>query len=336
LAEAAGISAMAVSKYERNQMVPSSDRLLKLAQVLGVRTEYFFRPAVVQVEGVEYRRRANLPIRARRIIEADVLDHAERMLELLALFPHPPVPGWALPEAFPGEISTPEDLEQAAERLREAWHLGQNPIGHLTRTLEDRGILVLRSDAVSDRRFDGLSCFAESLPILVVSAQATGDRQRLTLAHELGHLLLGDQAGSGADAERACFRFGAAFLAPAALVRQALGERRTRLEPRELEVLKRELGMSMVALLRRARDLEILDESAYRSMMRSFSRRGWRRREPGSRVPPEYPRLLHRLVYRALGESLIGESKAAELLGISLEEFQGQRSFRGFDAPADQ
>jgi len=39
--------------------------------------------------------------------------------------------------------------------------------------------------------------------------------------------------------------------------------------------------------------------------------------EPGQAFPKEQPRRFQRLVFRALAEDLIGESKAAELLGIS-------------------
>ena len=53
LAEKAGISAMAISKYENNKSTPSSGVLLALAKALGVRTEYFFRQVSVKLENVK-------------------------------------------------------------------------------------------------------------------------------------------------------------------------------------------------------------------------------------------------------------------------------------------
>jgi transcriptional regulator with XRE-family HTH domain len=47
LAKAVGVSAMAISKYERELDTPGSDVLLRLAQALGVKTEYFLRPTTV-------------------------------------------------------------------------------------------------------------------------------------------------------------------------------------------------------------------------------------------------------------------------------------------------
>ena len=43
LAEKVGVSAKAISKYERNLDTPSSDVLLRLGQALDVRLDYFFR-----------------------------------------------------------------------------------------------------------------------------------------------------------------------------------------------------------------------------------------------------------------------------------------------------
>ncbi|MDO3387513.1 transcriptional regulator, partial [Gilvimarinus sp. SDUM040013] len=53
-----------------------------------------------------------------------------------------------------------------------------------------------------------------------------------------------------------------------------------------------------------------------------FSKRGWRKNEPGIPYPAETTWLFPRLVYRAFSEDYIGESKAAELLGKSLREFR--------------
>lgn len=49
LAKMAGITAMAISKYEREESTPSSGVLLALSKALGVRTEYFFRHTEVEI-----------------------------------------------------------------------------------------------------------------------------------------------------------------------------------------------------------------------------------------------------------------------------------------------
>jgi hypothetical protein len=57
----------------------------------------------------------------------------------------------------------------------------------------------------------------------------------------------------------------------------------------------------------------------------SFSKNGWRTQEPGQAYPHESTYLHKQLVYRALSEEYIGESKAAELLGMSVSSFHKER-----------
>ena len=64
LAEAANVSAMAISKYERDMDVPGSAILIRMAKALKVKIEYFFRPTTVTLATPTYRRRASLPKRA--------------------------------------------------------------------------------------------------------------------------------------------------------------------------------------------------------------------------------------------------------------------------------
>ena len=58
--------------------------------------------------------------------------------------------------------------------------------------------------------------------------------------------------------------------------------------------------------------------------------------EPGNAYPQEQTLLFQQLVYRALGEGIISESKAAELLKIPLMSFHQMRKMESFDAVAHQ
>ncbi len=53
--------------------------------------------------------------------------------------------------------------------------------------------------------------------------------------------------------------------------------------------------------------------------------------EPETAVPQENPKLSQQLVYRALGEHCISESKAAELPGIPMMSFYKQRQLETAD-----
>ncbi len=334
LGQQVGVSANMIKKYEHDESMPSSGVLIKLAKALGVRSEYFFRPVQVELGDVEYRKRSRTSKRLLDHIHADVLDQAERWHELANLWPNFPVADFALPEGLPGEVHTLDEVDAIADRIREAWELGTNPIPDLIDELESRGILVITTEVDEQAKFDGLQAKIAGTPVIVVSANWSGDRQRFTLAHELGHLILHGRLAAEVNEERACNRFAGAFLLPATEIRQQLGWTRKRLEVQELYLLKQEYGLSMQGCLYRAMDMGIIRPSVHLSLLKFFAKQGWKKNEPGEPCPPEATLTFQQLVYRALGEGIIGESKAAELLGVSLMQFHQERKLEQLHAVA--
>lgn len=71
-------------------------------------------------------------------------------------------------------------------------------------------------------------------------------------------------------------------------------------------------------------------------MFKRLTAKGWRKCEPGEPLPNEFPQLFQQLVYRALAEQFIAESKAAELLGIPMMRFHKERQLESSDAVAHQ
>lgn len=329
LAAKADISAMAISKYERDEMTPSSEVLLRLGKVLGVRTEYFFRRQAVALTEIQDRRHQDLPRRDRVRVLADVRDQLERWLELEQFVPTPWSKPFELPEKLPARIKDGVGLELVAELLRDAWGLGRSPIARLEDTLESRGIKVVGTPHLRDHGFHALSARAEGKPVIIIGKHWPADRQRFALAHELGHLVLAQRLAKQLGEESACDRFAAAILIPEERVRAALGERRSRLEPKELALLKEEWGLGMSVLALRARDLKILPQARLTRLWALFKDEGWQVKEPGERYQTEQTRLFDQLVYRALAEDLIGESKAAELLGMSVSQLRRTRLMEG-------
>ena len=325
LAERAGISAMAISKYENNKSTPSSGVLIALSRALGVSVEYFFRQAKVELKEVEYRKHSRLPKKTISKIEGDVIEQVERYLQLEELLPACPISVFEMPEGLPSHVVRFEDIEEVANGLRKEWGLGKNPIPDLIDTLEERGIKVFQSNILHGDKFDGLAAQVDGTPVIVVGKNWPGDRQRFTLAHELGHLVLANRLDSSLDEEKAAHRFAGAFLVPESEARKELGASRSWLEPVELCMLKQSYGLSMRAWIYRASDLGILNTSAARKMWEFFRANDWIKAEPGDQYPSEHPKLFKQLVFHALAEDLISDSKAAELLGISMIEFRKLR-----------
>ena len=324
LADKAGISHMAISKYENEKATPSSGVLLALAKAMNVRAEYFFRHQKIQLKNVEYRKHHKLPKKIQQKIEGNVIEQIERFFELEQFLPTRPIEPFRIPKSIPAKIRNYADIEEAALELREKWDLGVNPIAEMTDMLEERGIKVFLSDVLHDDKFDGLAVQVDGVPVIVINRDKPGDRQRFTLAHELGHLILKDRLSGELkkEVESAANRFAGAFLVPESEVKKELGEKRTWLEPKELYVPKHAYGLSMSGWLHRAHELKIISSQKYQKMAAFFRSNGWHKKEPGNQIDSEKPQLFEQLVFRALGEDIIGESKAAELMGLSVRDFR--------------
>lgn len=331
-----GLTHAAIKKYEDEHATPPSTTLLKLARALNVRTEYFFRPETVELDRIEYRKRSTLPKKRLEAIEHEVIDQIERRIELENLFPSPPVIPFAPVHGLPPRITDLAQIEDAVEIVRKAWDLGYDPILDLIDALETHGIRVFMIDANTDPKFDGLAASVNQMPIIVVGSNWPGDRQRFTLAHELGHLMLADRLADDIDEEMACNRFAGAFLIPRKSVEHELGAHRSYIEPKELALLKEEFGLSMAGILYRARDLGIVTPAWRNEQAKLFRIKGWHLTEPGNQYPTEKSHVFEQMVFHALAEDYIGESKAAELMKISLTSFQTVRSLEGSDAATHQ
>jgi len=319
LAAKVGVSATAISKYEKGLITPSSRVLLKLAWALDVRVEFFLRPALVKAIKPAFRKRQAFPRKDEKALLAHIRDWIERYLEVeLILYGKPKV--FEYPVGFPRPVHTWDQVEQAALDLREAWELGIDPIENLTQLLEDRDVKV--GTLSSGEAFDACTFVVTAegeIPVIVVKKGLPGDRMRFNLAHELGHLLL--QLAGNLSPEKVAQRFAGAFLAPKHAVLFELGEHRNVLSLYELHLLKHKYGLSMQAWIFRARDLGIISESLFRSLNRTFRSRGWHREEPGDPYPPEHPVRFERMVMQAFNGKLISKKRTEELLGRSFEDF---------------
>jgi Zn-dependent peptidase ImmA (M78 family)/DNA-binding XRE family transcriptional regulator len=303
----AEISAMAISKYERDLDVPSSGVLLRLARALGVAIDYFFRPTTIEVQLHAYRKHSTLGIKEQNAILIRNQEWLERYLEVESFFEDEKTQV----ELTHYVIESADEVEKVAQDLRTTWYLGLDPIENLTQILEDHGIKVGRVDGFE--HFDACTFMAGQSPVIVTKADLPGDRQRFNLGHELGHLVL--EVSEKLDAEKISNRFVGAFLAPEHAVRFELGNTRTALDINELYLLKQKYGLSMQAWIFRARDLEIITPQAAEQLHKLFRANNWHHIEPGKAYPSEIPQRMEQLVYRALVEDLISRSKAQELLG---------------------
>jgi Zn-dependent peptidase ImmA (M78 family)/DNA-binding XRE family transcriptional regulator len=313
------VTKQAISKYEKGKINPGSDVLLALSKALDVKADYFFRSSNVAISGIEFRKRSKLTRTEEDRIKYRTLEFIQKYIEIESIldagvtFKNP---------VTQNRIKTDEDIENAAMDIRKKWKLGNGPIPHLIELLEDKGFKIF--EVMADQQFDGLSGIVEDLKIPVIAVYENSDlvRKRFTVAHELGHLLLEFSDDAVSNPEKRCHAFAGALLLPREVMLKELRPKRNNITDWELKKLKGIYGVSMQAIMARAFRLEIISENTYRKFYIQISKLGWKKVEPGTYEGKEKANRFKQLVLYAAAEQIISFSKAAELLNVSLAEFE--------------
>jgi Zn-dependent peptidase ImmA (M78 family)/DNA-binding XRE family transcriptional regulator len=324
------VSAQAIGKYERGEMLPGSTVLIAMTKALGVSIPYLLAPQGVELQEVEFRAKASTGEKERARAKAEVIEWVERYLQIEEILGLNSA-AWKCPIKSRQSIQNALQAERLAEKVREEWNLGTDPIPNMTELLEENGIKVLVIEL--PEKMSGLTCFAyrtghrEPVPVIVVNRCLTLERRRITLAHELAHRVIDSQSGDAKQLESWCNRFAGALLAPQAHLEKEIGERRSAFGYQELIELKRLYGISAAAFLMRLEQIGVIDQGAKEYAFRTYAS-GWRSAEPAPLESPdergqlERPNRFERLVFRALAEEMIGLPKAAELLRVTVEQVE--------------
>lgn len=205
-------------------------------------------------------------------------------------------------------IEATADPEQAAiEARRMAGIQDSSPVRNAIRAAERLGVAVIRrldpaGEPLEGRQHEGISLPTSrcSHPIAALSAPLPADRARLTIAHEIGHLVYDRDREAVAGTvrspeERRAFDFAGAFLIPAPELASRVDETTSLAD---FARIKAEWGVSAGALIKRARRLGLVSAGRERSLWIQYSSRGWRKGEPVD-VAEERPILLGQAVSRA-------------------------------------
>jgi Zn-dependent peptidase ImmA (M78 family)/transcriptional regulator with XRE-family HTH domain len=304
LAELSGVSQGLISQIESGRKPATEELIAAISRTTGA-PETFFQVASVDVPVGSLRFRKHARVRAidsQRVEE--LAKEAWRVLSGLMEEMSYPRPHLPVAEGSAVDGST---VETFAEEARQALGLSEDkPISHLTRAMERHGIaivpIVLPSlDDTTGEAIGhfGISCWPSTRDYgLIGYFRGAGDRERFTLAHELGHMVLHSGRGFANDPEGEANRFASAFLLPKERMQESLGGSPVSLA--ELAQLKARWGTSIQALIMRGSQLGLIDEHRKTSLFKQLSARGWRRNEPVA-VNSEDPMLPWKLLERAYG-----------------------------------
>lgn len=323
LAEKIGVTNMAISNYESGKRTPDMQILNKLAEVLNIKIMDFMSVRDENLKFVhrEFRKTSTLIRNKQELIYESIEEYFNRFFIVVNLL------GVNVLQKAPKihSISLVEDIEICARKLREWLNLSvEGPIANLLNILENNGILVYLLN-FDDSNFSGLNGMVNGYPYIVINQNMTAERQRFTISHELAHIaFIWDDDMDENKIERIANGIAGAFLFPSKDAVRELGIRRVGIQG-DMQVPAAEFGISMLCLAYRAKELQIITESAHRKFMIKASKLGWRKEEP-SRIRMESSNLFKQLVYRAIEEEEINIQRGAELLNLTYIQISDELS----------
>lgn len=315
------LSRQALHRYEKGEVMPDSERINLLSKALDVNPGYFFQRTKVELGEVEFRKLSKMPQKEASIIKEKTKEYLSRYLELEEIL------GLDVEFENPlknfGIITSYDQVNNAAKQLREYWGIGNGAIFNVVELLEDKNIKVVKLDV--DEDFDGLQTFVNgTIPVVAYNVKKANkpDRIRLTLLHELAHLLLTFGDITLKQKETLCFQFAGAMLLPEETLRSELGDHRNKLSINELGNIKKQYGISMQAIVMRAKDCGIINEHYTKQFFFLIKQMNWKVDEPVEYNGVEESNRFEQLLFRALIEDQISMSKAASLKNQSLADFK--------------
>ena len=276
LAKSIGISPLTIRSFETLARTPPESTIQALASVLQFPFEFFYGATLDEPlkTGVSFRALSNLTAAKRdQALAGGALAFAfSDWISQRFRLPLPDVPSY--PELKP---------EDAAMAVRAEWGLGEQPIRNMIRLLEWHGIRVFSVtdssylDAYStSRSVDDIG----SIHYVFLNTTKSSERIRMDTAHELGHLVLHRKGGAyGVAAEKDASTFASAFLMPQSSIKAGVS-RNAMMD--ELLTAKSRWTVSLIALVYRLNELEMLSDWYARQLFISIGQHGYRTREPNS------------------------------------------------------
>jgi Zn-dependent peptidase ImmA (M78 family)/DNA-binding Xre family transcriptional regulator len=314
LASRIGVPESSLSRIEFGTLGIKDDMLEKMCAELKYPKEFFFQNFSIYPPNIHYRKRVTLSPKIVR--KADALmniyrSNIEKILQTISLETA------NLPIIDDEKYSSPR---QVAAYLRSYWKIEKGPIKDLVTLVEKHGVIVFMFDYETDK-IDGRSMITEyGHPIIFLNKNFSGDRQRMTLAHELGHIMMHLRTipTFGRDEEAEAFEFAAEFLMPEAEIKYNLPPR---LSIELLADLKRIWKVSMAAILYWAEKLGRITPNHSRYIWTQLSGRGYKKNEPII-VELDQPTLVKRMLNMFMEDKQFSKNEIAEIFCLTKEELE--------------
>lgn len=259
LADRMGVSQPAIAQLELGTRSVGAEVISRLSDSLGLPEGFLERPARELADG-------SLGLtRSLRSLPQSEFRSARRRAELALEAISGLTTGTLLPSCSIPSLRGASAADAAAFVRSSLGVSSDEPIRNLTRSLERAGVLVAslrwndsraETKAGSQPRLDGFASWVGMRghrPFLVVNRRSDIFRRRLSLAHELGHAVLGHFAESVSlkELEEEAYAFAGAFMVPPALLEECFRAMRPM---SAAQAISSQFGVSIKAAIKMASD----------------------------------------------------------------------------------
>lgn len=304
-----------ISRLENGDTPVNEKILVAIAVATNFPLQFFMQPGGSVPVNLSYRKRQQVPAKIIGTIDAQV-NIIRRHIQFITSVLQQQLP--ALPVH---EVTEKQSPARIALLLRKKWGITVPIIDNLCKLLEQQGIIICSFDFGTERVDSRTMLTDDEYPIIFLNSSLLADRQRFSLAFELGHLIMHTfcVVPHHRDIKHEANLFAAEFLMPA---KDMLKDCKQTITLPLLGELKRKWKMSMIAILYRADDLGLLTPNQKRYLLQQFNEQKIRRREPPQLdTPPDSPEMLRQLFTGFMSKAKLSVPQLCTLLAIEHTDY---------------
>ena len=332
LARIIDVSAQAISQYEIGTCKPSPFILSRIASALDFPISFFQKDYYETKEqfsnsAVYFRSYKSATKKTREACKVKLswINEIYHFTQKYIEYPTVMLPQLKLSfNSLEDEIDE-ESIENLAKKVRNEFQIGNGPIFNLTDILQEHGVIITRFNFKSDK-IDAFSAWYDGTPYIILGTdKKSACRLRFDLAHELGHLLL------HSDVEDDCLKnkknldkieleanyFAGAFLLP----QESFSKELISSSLNQFILLKRKWLVSIQAMIKRAKNLNIINDNQEKYLYRSLNKKGYKQNEPlDDKIMLEKPYLFKQAIQLLIDNKVLSAEEILEEISLSKEE----------------
>lgn len=260
------MSATAIAKYESGKIIPNSTKIIEFAKAYNVKAiELLKVNKEINMTFTSFRKKRTLNGERLDLLKSLIKNEVSNYFEILKLDNHDTSVNFLPTYSYKNIL----DIQNAAIEFRKLISLSSTqPLYNIINTLESTGIIIIfiRNENNMFSDFDGLSEIVNNVPVIVLlDSQKDGARQRFTIAHELGHLLLVNNSND-INIEKACNVFASSLLIPKDALIERFGKKRRNISYYELYAFRNDYEVSYKDIIYRLKELKIITNYIFKQL----------------------------------------------------------------------